>query len=123
MGMTRFEKEITGMLGEYWERQAQIRVKSCVREAKNEAEVDETGAIRWKHNGQYLMDDYCEVLEYAEYPFSREATRIAREAQNEVFLREYKSSGRSVMVDPELIEEIGKGVEVVNVLTGEKIIL
>ena len=123
MGISRFEKEITGMLGEYWRRQAEVRVKSCIREANKDAEVDETGAIRWKHNGNYLMDDYCEVLEYAEYPFSREATRVAREAQNELFLREYKRSGQSVIVDPEMIAAFGKGVEVVNILTGETIIL
>lgn len=72
--MTRFEREISGSLGAFWEKHAQEEVKKAVAKADAEAEVDADGAIRWNCNGRYLMDDFCEMLEYAGYPFSRETT-------------------------------------------------
>ena len=63
--MTRFQREISGDLGTYWQQDATMRVHDYVEEAKVETEVDSNGAIRWKTNGNYLMDDYCEILEYA----------------------------------------------------------
>lgn len=88
--MTRFQQEITGLLGAYWQQNAEKELKAAVESAARDATVDENGAISWKSNGSYLMDDFCEKLEFAGFPFSREATRAARDAQVAEELAEYR---------------------------------
>ena len=120
--MTRFYQEITGVLGDYWKKGATKRVHDYVEEAKVKADVDSNGAIRWKSNGNYLMDDYCEVLEYAGYPFSREATQIARDAQVAEQLADYKANP-PMMTDENIAEmraAFGGGTIVRDVITGKK---
>ena len=123
--MTRFYQEITGALGDYWKKDATKRVQDYVEEAKMKADVDSNGAIRWKNNGNYLMDDYCEVLEYAGYPFSREATKAARDAQVAEQLAAYRSN--PPMMTDEYIAEMraafGSGTSVVDVISGQQILL
>ena len=63
--MTRFRKEITGQLGAFWQQNAEKEVQAAVESATKDATVDENGAIAWKSNGSYLMDDFCEKLEMA----------------------------------------------------------
>ena len=123
--MTRFHQEITGVLGDYWKKDATKRVQDYVEEAKMKADVDSNGAIRWKNNGNYLMDDYCEVLEYAGYPFSREATKAARDAQVAEQLADYRAN--PPMMTDEYIAEMraafGSGTSVVDVISGQQILL
>lgn len=120
--MTRFEREISGSLGAFWKNHATEEVKKAVAKADAEAEVDVDGAIRWNCNGRYLMDDFCEMLEYAGYPFSREATGKKRDAQNAEELAEYRRNYKEL--DEETLAEaraaFGEGATVVDVLTGEK---
>ena len=120
--MTRFYKEISGGLGPYWQKDAAKRVHDYVEEATVQAEVDSNGAIRWKSNGNYLMDDYCEILEYADYPFSREATRVARDAQVAEQLAAYIEN-QCVMTDDYVAEmraTFGGGITVRDVITGQE---
>ena len=120
--MTRFYQEITGVLGDYWKKAATKRVHDYVEEAKVKTDVDSNGAIRWKSNGNYLMDDYCEVLEYAGYPFSREATQIARDAQVAEQLADYRANP-PMMTDENIAEmraAFGDGTIVRDVITGKK---
>lgn len=133
--MTRFEQEISGILDKqvaerkgtennhFWERSAKAEVEKAVKEADEKATVDEDGAIRWKSNGNYLMDDLCEKLEYAGYSFSREATRSAREKRNDEWLAEYRK--QKIEYSSEEIAEMraafGTGTTIVNILTGERI--
>ena len=123
--MTRFYQEITGVLGDYWKKDATKRVQDYVEEAKMKSDVDSNGAIRWKSNGNYLMDDYCEILEYAAYPFSREATKAARDAQIAQQLADYRSN--PPMMTDEYIAEMraafGSGTSVVDVISGKQILL
>lgn len=120
--MTRFEREISGSLGTFWKQHAAEEVKRAVAKADTEAEVDADGAIRWNCNGRYLMDDFCEMLEYAGYLFSREATGKKRDAQNAEELAEYRRNCKGL--DEETLAEaraaFGKGATVVDVLAGEK---
>ncbi|WP_061322105.1 hypothetical protein [Clostridium botulinum] len=120
--MTRFEKEISGSLGAFWKQHAAEEVKKAVVKADAEAEIDTDGAIRWNCNRRYLMDDFCEMLEYAGYPFSREATRKKRDAQNAEELAEYRKNYKGL--DEETLAEaraaFGEGTTVVDALTGEK---
>ena len=123
--MTRFEREISGSLGAFWKKNAEEEVRKAVAQADEKATVETDGAIRWKGNGRYLMDDFCEKLEYTGYPFSREATAKKRDAQNEESLAEYRRSDRGLSGEAlaEARAAFGEGTTVVNVLTGKKTML
>ena len=120
--MTRFEREISGSLGAFWKKNAEEEVRKAVAQADAQATIDADGAIRWNSNGRYLMDDFCEKLEYAGYAFSREATAAKRDAQNAESLAEYRRNDKGFSRE-ELAEAraaFGEGTTVVNVLTGKK---
>ena len=121
--MTRFQKEITGQLGAYWQQSAEKEMLAAVEQANRDATVDDNGAITWKSNGRYLMDDFCEKLEIAGFPFSREATRIAREVQVHEELIEYRKNYRAPSSDEveEMRKAFGEGTTVTDVLSGHKI--
>lgn len=121
--MTRFEQEITGALGEWWKSHAEKEVQRSVQEADELATVDENGAIKWNSNGHYLMDDFCERLEYAGYNFSRETTAKARDLQNNAFIAEYRRNYQEP-TEEELFEmraAFSEDATVVNILTGREI--
>ncbi len=120
--MTRFEREINGSLGAFWKKNAEEEVKKAVAKADADATVEADGAIRWNSNGRYLMDDFCEKLEYAGYPFDREATAKKRDAQNEEFLAEYRRNDKGLSGEAlaEARAAFGEGTVVVDVLTGKK---
>lgn len=123
--MTRFQQEITGELGQWWKNQAEKEVERAVREADELAIVDSNGAIRWKNNGSYLMDDFCEMLEYAGYQFSRKATAEARNIQVKKCLKDYRMNYNGLSAE-ELLEmrsAFGAGETVVDVITGDVITL
>ena len=121
--MTRFKKEISGLLGSYWQQNAEKEVQAAVKHAAEEATVDENGAIYWKANGSYLMDDYCEKLEFASFPFSREATKAARQAQVAGELAEYRRNYRvpSEADLNEMRETFGDGAKVIDIISGATI--
>ena len=121
--MTRFEMEITGQLGAYWQQSAEKEVQEAVKHANEAAIVDENGAISWKSNGRYLPDDYCEKLEYAGYDFSREATLEARGAQVDKELAEYVRNykGPTENERAEMRRAFGAGSTVIDVITGAAI--
>ncbi len=118
--MTRFQQEITGALGEYWKKSAEKETAAAVATATADAVVDENGAISWKSNGSYLMDDFCEKLEHAGFPFSREATKAARDAQVARELAEYRENYRAPSDDElkEMRNTFGEGTTVVDILAG-----
>ena len=92
--MTRFEREISGSLGEFWKKNAEEEVRKAVAQADTQTTVEADGAIKWTGNGRYLMDDFCEKLEYAGYAFDREATARKRDAQNGESLAQYRRNDR-----------------------------
>ena len=123
--MTRFEKEISGSLGAFWKKNAEEEVRKAVAKADSDAAVEADGAIKWNSNGRYLMDDFCEKLEYAGYAFSREATAKKREAQNAESLAEYRRNDKGLTGEAlaKARAAFGEGTTVVNVLTGKKTLL
>lgn len=121
--MTRFQKEISGQLGDYWQASAEQDVKEAVIDANKNAIVEDDGAIKWKSNGAYIPDDFCEKLEYAGYKFSREATAIKRAAQVHRELAQYKANytGPSDEEVAEMRAAFGEGETIVDVITGKTI--
>lgn len=121
--MTRFEKEISGALGEFWMKNAKKEVDKAVEKASTDATVDENGVIRWNSNGRCIPDDFCEKLEYAGFKFSREATREARDEETRKFIEEYRKN-QSEPTEDELAEmraTFGPGAVVVDVISGREI--
>lgn len=121
--MTRFEREISGSLGNWWKDRAEEAVIQAVAKAETDTTVEPSGAIKWKSNGNYLPDDFCELLEYGGYTFSRKATAEAREKQQDEFLKAYRAryKGLSEEEIAELRSVHGAGTVIVDVITGDKI--
>ena len=109
-------------LAVHWAGGRYPQAKKAVAQADEKATVEADGAIKWNSNGRYLMDDFCEKLEYAGYPFSREATAKKRDAQNEESIAEYRRNHRGLSGEAlaEARAAFGEGTTVVNILTGER---
>lgn len=127
--MSRFEREIKGLLGEYWKKDAEKQVAKIREEFEaGEITVDENGVAR-NCIGRILMDDLAEVLEYAKCCewFSREATEVARTNADKEFIREYKAAQAQRDYSQEELFEMraafGTGTTIVDVLTGKEITL
>ena len=121
--MTRFQMEITGQLGDWWKANAEKEVERAVAKATEDATVDEAGVIRWNTNGRCIPDDFCEKLEYAGFKFSREATREAREIDDNEFIKRYKAMKHEPTAEEmnEMRAAFGPGTTVVDLLSGREI--
>jgi hypothetical protein len=122
--MTRFQREISGQLGDYWLKSAQEEVEKAVENANENAIVESDGAIKWKSNGSYIPDDFCEKLEYAKYFFSRKATADKRDQQLSEFIKNYINSKRELSQEEkiELDANNEPGTSIVDVISGRKYI-
>jgi len=121
--MTRFLREISGQLGDFWKKSAEEEVIKAVKLANEDSIVETDGAIKWKKSGNYVPDDLCEKLEYAGFNFSREVTNNKREEQNALFFKNYRESKREI--DSEQKVEMNANFEkddiVIDVITKKKI--
>ena len=120
--MTRFQKELSGELGAYWEKEAQKeleRVKADLQVGK--ITIDENGVAR-NCIGRVLMSDMLEKLAMVTDKVSVEATTAARDKEVSKSLAEYRKNVRPVSEEErmEMQAAFGKGTTVVNILTGEK---
>ena len=122
--MTRFQQELSGMLGEFWRKSAQEEIAKMQERVDNhEICTNMNGAAFWNSNGRYLMDDVAEKLAYTDFPFSIEETAKAREAQNELFFENYRKNYRDPS-EEELVEmraAFGPGETIVDIITGQRI--
>lgn len=120
--MSRFQREISGQLGDFWKKNAEEEVIKAVKLANEDSIVETDGAIKWKKSGNYVPDDLCEKLEYAGFNFSREVTNNKREEQNALFFKNYKESKREI--DSEQKVEMNANFEkddiVIDVITKRK---
>lgn len=120
--MTRFKQEISGKLGEYWQKHAREEVEKCLSQ-KDEMTIEEDGAAKWKSSGNYIPEDIVEKLIYggADW-FSPEATAVKRKKQDEEFIKKYRENP-PVMTEERLFEmkaAFGEGATVVDIITGER---
>lgn len=123
--MTRFQRELSGELGEFWKKEAEKQLDKVRAElAEGKISIDAEGVAR-NCIGRVLMDDLLEQLGIVTDKVNAEATRAARETENAAFLAEYRAR-RNAPSAEELAEmrgTFGAGATVVDALTGEKIIL
>lgn len=120
--MTRFEKKISGKLGDFWKNDAEKEVRKAVEKATNDAVVESDGAIKWKQSGNYLMDDFCEKLEYANFNFNRNKTAEKRNAQITDVIMNLRNQRVDFSAEEkmELDANNKPGTVIVNVITGNK---
>lgn len=123
--MTRFEKELSGMLGPFWQKEAEKELASVKAELKaGQITIDENGIAR-NCAGNILMDDMLEKLSMVTDKADIGATQAAREAEYSEFLKQYRANRK-----PHTAEEIaemratfGEGTTVVDIFSGEEITL
>lgn len=93
----------------------------------NDANVDSNGVLRW-NMGNIVPGDITELAAEVlpSLNVNVEATAEARDAQQSAFLAEYAEAQQNKSVEQrreeafEMLAAFGPGVEVVNVITGEK---
>ena len=123
--MTRFQRELSGELGEFWKKEAEKQLDKVRAElAEGKISIDAEGVAR-NCIGRVLMDDLLEQLGIATDKVNAEATRAARETENAAFLDEYRARRNAPSAEElaEIRATFGAGATVVDALTGEKIIL
>lgn len=121
--MTRFQKELSGALGEYWKKTAENELEKVREDLQaGRITIDENGVAR-NCIGRVLMSDMLEKLVMVTDKASVEATTAAREQEVEESLAEYRKNTRPATEEErmEMQAAFGKGTTVVNVLTGEEI--
>ena len=119
--MTRFEREISGSLGEFWKKNAQKELDQLRSELENgKITIDRNGVAR-NCIGRVLMSDLLEKLTYITDKVSVEATTEAREIEVAEELAEYRRNARPYSQEQlaEMRAAFGTGTTVVNVFTGE----
>ena len=122
---TRFQRELSGELGAYWQRQAEAELERVKADLDSGAiTIDEAGVAR-NCIGRALMDDLLEKLLLVTDKADSAATQAAREAEMKADLESYRAVRRATSAAEmaEMRAAFGKGAAVVDVLTGKKIIL
>jgi hypothetical protein len=117
--MTRFEQELSGKLGAFWERHAKEELAQVAKEIENgEITIDDNGVAR-NYIGRVLMNDMLEKVVMITDKVNVEATRAAREEEVSGRLNELRFEEPS---EEELAEQravFGEGTRMVNILTGK----
>ena len=120
---TRFEREISGELGEFWQKDAEREIAK-IREdlANGQITIDQNG-VGYNCIGRVLMEDMAEKVAYVDSRLNREANRKAREIEVARELAEYRANykGPSAEELAEMRAAFGTGTKVVNVLTGTEV--
>jgi len=121
--MTRFQKEISGQLGEFWKKNAEKEAAQAKEMFERKAYVTANGVVRWNSNNKVPFDDMLEKMEYAGCTFDRDESNMTREVEVQLELEEMrrKPAVHSQEEIEEMKEAFGTGSVVVNVLTGERI--
>ena len=121
--MTRFKMELSGMLGEFWKRQAEQelqKVKEDLDAGRITVGVDGV-ARNWA--GRALSDDMVEKLVMVapeEVKFFLKPTQRARKAEEEEALQRYASREIGAEEMHEMRSAFDTGTTVIDVLTGRK---
>ena len=122
---TRFQRELSGELGTFWQRQAEAELEQVKADLDSgEITINEAGVAR-NCIGRALMDDLLEMLVLVTDKADSAATQAAREAEVKADLESYRAARRAPSAEEmaEMRAAFGEGSTVVDVLTGEKIFL
>lgn len=118
--MTRFMRELSGELGDYWKKSAEKELASVQAELANgEITIDEHGIAR-NCAGRVLMADMLEKVALLTDKVNAEATSAAyaEEAHRDVQAYRARECAPSDEELAEMRAAFGPGTTVVNVFTG-----
>ena len=121
--MSRFEQELSGVLGPFWQRSAEQELTAAKADLEaGRITVDENGVAR-NSLGRALMEDQLERLVHVTDKANVAATNAARRAEVAEALASYRAARRPH--SPEELAEMraafGPGATVRDILTGEEI--
>ena len=121
--MTRFQQELNGDLGAFWQRHAQNELAKVEADLDSGAITIDGAGVARNCIGRALMDDLLEMLVLVTDKADSAATQAAREAEMKADLESYRAVRRATSAAEmaEMRAAFGKGAAVVDVLTGEKI--
>ena len=123
--MTRFERELSGALGDYWKKSAEKELTKIREELEQGLiTIDENGVAR-NRIGRVLMSDLLEKLTFITDAVDAKATAKARDEEVSRSLSAYRANRKPVNEEEknEMRAAFGKGQTVVDILTGERITL
>ena len=123
--MTRFERELNGSLGAYWQAQAQKELERVANDlATGKITIDENG-VAYNCIGRPLMSDMAEKVALVTDRINREATAKAESEAAAKHIEAYRANRRQNGYTAEELHEMraafGEGTTVVDILTGKKI--
>lgn len=122
---TRFQRELSGDLGAFWQQQAEAELERVKADLDSgEITIDEAGVAR-NCIGRALMDDLLEKLLLVTDKADSAATRAAREAEVQADLESYRAARKapSAAELAEIRAAFGAGTKVVDIISGEEILL
>lgn len=125
--MSRFQQEISGQLGDYWQKSAEKELEDLRTDILiMNITIDEYGVAR-NRIGKAVMSDMLEKLLYLkeahQLGISEEATKVARDKEVEESIAEYKRNYKGPSEEDlfEMRAAFGAGNKVVDVITGYEI--
>lgn len=119
--MTRFERELSGTLGDYWKVSAEMELKQIEKDLnEGKITIDASGVAR-NHIGRVLMNDLLEKLAYITDEVDIEATQAARTAEVSKSLENYRRNARPTSCEEfnEMRAAFGKEQIVANIITDQ----
>lgn len=121
--MTRFQRELCGDLGAFWQQRAQGELAKVKSDLDSGAITIDGAGVARNCIGRALMDDLLEKLLLVTDKADSAATRAAREAEIKADLESYRAARRvpSATEMAEMRAAFSKGTTVVDVLTGEEV--
>ena len=121
--MTRFQREFSGRLGPFWQKEAEKAIAKVKEDLENGKITIDTNGVARNCIGRVLMDDMMEKLLMVTDRADAAATASARDAEVERELAEYCAAKRPHSAEElaEMRAAFGPGTTVVDVITGEKI--
>lgn len=123
--MTRFQQELSGSLGAFWQKEAEKELATTRADLENgRITIDSNGVAR-NRIGRVLMADQMEKLLMVTDKADAAATAAAREAEVDRSLAAYRVAKRSHSAEElaEMRAAFGSGATVVDAITGERIAL
>ena len=125
--MTRFEKELSGELGEYWVKSTTEEIQDIERKYETgDLIINLDGTAQWKC-GNYVPDHVLEIILHSKYAnlIDVDNHKKALDFQTEQSIAEYKERMKSHVYTEEELWEIraafGTGTVITDVLTGRTI--
>ncbi len=121
--MTRFQRELSGSLGVFWQRYAQSELEKVKADLDGGTITIDGAGVARNCIGRALMDDLLEMLVLVTNKANSAATRAAREAEVKADLESCRAARRPHNAEElaEMWVAFGEGAKVVDVITGEEI--